>query len=352
MKTVTVNASRIYDVFIGAGILAQAGSTLRSAVGGQAAAIVTDDNVAALYGKQLSDTLLKNGYRVARFTFPHGESSKNAETFLGILNFLAAEKFSRADVVVALGGGVVGDLAGFAASCYMRGISFAQIPTTLLAMVDSSVGGKTAINLSTGKNLVGAFYQPNVVLTDISTLSTLPPEFFRDGCAEVIKYGVIADKELFESLDRPIEEQLEKVVSRCVNIKSDIVAQDEHETGTRKLLNFGHTIGHAIELLSGYKTSHGFAVAAGMATVARAAVRMGVCDAKCADSILRVINKYGLPDNLTYEASQIADACLSDKKRAGESVTMVFPVEIGRCVLRKIPIKELITVIQLGLEQV
>ena len=352
MKTVTVNASSRYNVFIGSGILARIGSVLRNTVGGQSAAIVTDDNVAELYGNQLTDNLTKSGYRVALFTFPRGEPSKNAETFLRILNFLAAEKFSRTDVVVALGGGVVGDLAGFAASCYMRGIAFAQIPTTLLAMVDSSVGGKTAINLTAGKNMVGAFYQPNVVLADISTLSTLPPEFFRDGCAEIIKYGVIADKELFESLNRPIDEQLENVISRCVEIKSLIVAQDEHETGMRKLLNFGHTIGHAIELLSDYQTSHGFAVAAGMATVARAAARMGICEADCTDRILHMIDKYGLPVNLPFEASQIADACLSDKKREGESVTMVFPAEIGRCVFQKIPIKELETVIQLGLEHV
>ena len=229
-----------------------------------------------------------------------------------------------------------------------------QIPTTLLAAVDSSVGGKTAVNLIAGKNLAGAFYQPDAVICDVSLLYTLPAEVFRDGCAEVIKYGVIADRLLFESLITPLHthsETLEAVISRCVEIKRDIVAVDEFECGPRKLLNFGHTVGHAIELLSEYRISHGRAVAAGMVILTRAAVRMGICEAHCLRDVLQMIRLYGLPENTAYKADRLAQACLSDKKRDGDSLTMVFPEEIGKCVLKKIPVSELEAVIQLGLEE-
>ena len=351
MKTITVRASKKYEIIIGAGILETAGSFISEAAGGQTAAIITDDNVAALYAERLTDTLMKNGYRVVRYVFPGGETSKNAETFLLILNFLAREKLSRTDVIVALGGGVAGDLAGFAAACYMRGVRFVQIPTTLLAAVDSSVGGKTAINLVAGKNLAGAFYQPDAVLCDVSLLSTLTTEIYLDGCAEIIKYGVIADRFLFDTLKTPVNTQLENVIARCVEIKRDIVVEDEFEYARRKLLNFGHTIGHAIELLSGYRASHGHAVAAGMAITARAAVRMGLCEIHCLRDILQMLRLYDLPDNTSYEADRLTIACLSDKKRNGESLTMIFPLEIGRCILKEVPVNELETVIQLGLEE-
>lgn len=350
MKKITVKVSKTYDIIVGTNILNTAGAVIRQTVGGKTSAIITDDIVSALYERQLTDTLVKNGYRVVRYVFPNGESSKKSETFLAILNFLAKEKLDRTDVVVALGGGVVGDLAGFAAACYMRGVRFVQIPTTLLSAVDSSVGGKTAVNLAAGKNLAGAFYQPDAVICDVSLLSTLTDEIFKDGCAEVIKYGVIADRALFESLKLPIRNNLEDVIIRCIEIKRDVVAEDEYETGVRKLLNFGHTIGHAIELLSEYKTSHGHAVSAGMAVVTRAAVRMGICKAGCLDNLLQMIRLYGLPENTNYEADNLTNACLSDKKRGGEFLTMIFPSEIGKCILKDIPVSELKTVIQSGLE--
>jgi len=349
MKTITVNASKKYDIIIGAGIINEAGPAIRKVSGGQAAAIVTDDIVAKLYGKRVADSLEGNGYNVAQYVFPHGEASKTVETFLSIINFLGDEKLSRADIVVALGGGVVGDIAGFAAASFMRGVHFVQIPTTLLAAVDSSVGGKTAVNLPIGKNLLGAFYQPDLVLCDTSLLSTLATEVFRDGCAEIIKYGVIADSAFFESLQTPIHTQFEDVIARCVEIKRDIVAEDEFENGKRKLLNFGHTIGHAIELLSEYRISHGHAVAAGMAIVTRASERMGICGPQCLRGVLQMLSFYKLPDSTTYEADSIARACLRDKKRAGDNLTMVFPVEIGKCVLKEIPISELEAIIRLGL---
>ena len=350
MKTITVNASKTYDIIVGTGFFDEAGSIINKTIGGQTAAIITDDNVSPLYGQRLANSLANNGYRVVQYVFPHGELSKNEKTFFSILNFLAEEKLSRTDIVVALGGGVAGDLAGFAASCYMRGTRFVQIPTTLLAAVDSSVGGKTAINLVAGKNLAGSFYQPDAVLCDVSLLSTLPQETFKDGCAEVIKYGVIADRVLFESLNKTVHTQLENIIARCVEIKRDIVAVDEFENGERKLLNFGHTIGHAIELLSDFNVSHGRAVAAGMAIETSVAVRLGLCNEDCLKDVLQMLRLYELPENTDFQAAELARACLSDKKRDGGSLTMIFPQEIGKCVLKKIPTDELETVIRLGLE--
>jgi len=350
IKTITVNASKKYDILIGADILEESGSFIRKTTGGQTAVVVTDDSVAALYGKRLTETLESSGYRAVQFVFPHGESSKNANTFLSVLNFCAEEKLSRTDLIIALGGGVTGDIAGFAAACYMRGINFVQLPTTLLAMVDSSVGGKTAINLTAGKNLAGAFFQPSLVICDVSLLSTLSPEVYRDGCAEIIKYGVLADRVLFKSLKKPVNEQYESVIARCVDIKRGIVAEDEFEQGSRKLLNFGHTIGHAIELLSCYTVSHGHAVAAGMAVVTRAAVRMNICGLCCLREIIQTLRQYNLPENTPFSAADLARACLSDKKRDGKSITMVFPKEIGGCVLKDIPVGELEAVIRMGIE--
>ncbi|MDR2941106.1 MAG: 3-dehydroquinate synthase [Treponema sp.] len=349
MNTITVNASKMYEIKIGSGILDDAGGILHKL--GSTAAIITDDIVGPLYAERLEHSLSHSRTRVVKYVIPHGEASKNAEQFLSIINFLANEKLTRTDTVIALGGGVVGDLAGFSAAVYMRGIGFVQIPTTLLAAVDSSVGGKTAINLSAGKNLAGVFYQPDMVLCDVALLSTLKPEVFRDGCAEVIKYGVIASADFFKSLEAPMDTHLKEVIARCVEIKRDIVMEDELEKGVRKLLNFGHTIGHAIELLSDYKISHGNAVAAGMAIITRAAARMKICDSSCKQSLLQMLKHYNLPVNTTFDSASIAHACLADKKRDGGKVTMVFPERIGKCILEEIKVEGLENVIKLGLEE-
>ncbi|MCL2099613.1 MAG: 3-dehydroquinate synthase [Oscillospiraceae bacterium] len=349
MNKITVNASKTYDITIGTDILNEAGQIIRRAAGGQTAAVVADDNVFALYGQQLCGTLLKNGYRVVRYIFKNGESSKTAETFIALLNFFAEQKLHRTDAAVALGGGVAGDLTGFAASCYMRGIKLVQIPTTLTAMTDSSIGGKTAVNLAAGKNLAGSFYQPDAVICDVSLLSTLSGQTLKDGYAEVIKYGMIADSALFEMLFGNNSNNSEEIITRCIKIKRGIVTEDEYETGRRKILNFGHTAGHALELLSGYTIPHGRAVAAGMAVETRAAVHMGICSADTLEQLLRLLRLYELPENTDYGADSIAEACLSDKKREGESLTMIFPAEIGKCVLKKIPAGELEAVIRSGL---
>jgi len=351
MRTIAVTASKRYEVIVGREILDEAGSVIAEAAGGQVAAIVTDDNVTVLYAERLNIALTNSGYRVVQYVVPHGELNKNANTFLSLLDFFAEQRLSRKDVVVALGGGVVGDIAGFAAASYMRGIRFVQIPTTLLAMVDSSVGGKTAINLDMGKNLAGTFYQPDAVICDVSLLSTLSDAVFRDGCAEVIKYGIIADAELFESLKKPLDTQLEDIIARCITIKRDIVVEDEFDNGVRKLLNFGHAIGHAIELLSEFRITHGNAVAAGMAIVTRAATRMGICEPHTLYDIIHMLQKYELPVNTTYNADKLADACLSDKKRDGGHFHMAVPEKIGKCVIKKISTDELEPFIRLGQEE-
>jgi len=343
LETITVKTSKTYDVVIGDGFFDDAGAMIRKVVGGQVAAIVSDKNVFTLYGKRLIDSLEKDAYQVSKFIITPGENSKNTETFLRLVEFLAAEKLSRCDVVIALGGGVPGDIAGFAASSYMRGTHFVQIPTSLLAMVDSSVGGKTGVNLTLGKNLLGAFYQPNLVLCDVSLLSTLPEEVFADGMAEVIKYGVIADKSLFEPTP------LAEIINKCIKIKRDIVTKDEFESGERKLLNFGHTVGHAIEKLSDYKVSHGHAVAIGMVVETRAAVSMGLCDKSCLNDLLDVLQENKLPIQTTYSAKDLADVCLSDKKRDADSITMVFPEKTGKCILKEISVSELEAIITEGL---
>ena len=349
MKKINVNASKSYEVIIAAEILSDVGAIIRNTSGGQIAAVITDDIVDSLYSERLIDSLSQSDYNVVKYVIPNGEASKNGEQFLSIINFLATEKLSRTDVVVGFGGGVVGDLAGFAAASYMRGVKFVQIPTTLLSAVDSSVGGKTAINISAGKNLAGAFYQPSAVICDIDLLASLSSELYQDGCAEMIKHGVIADRELFDSYLTPIHSQYEETIARNVIIKSDIVANDEFETGVRKLLNFGHTIGHAIEKLSDYKVSHGRAVAAGMAIETRMAHSMGLCDADCLCGMIDTLKLYDLPTSTDFNASELAETCLSDKKRDGGKITMVFPVKIGECILHDMPVSELESLIQSGL---
>ncbi|MGE4484857.1 MAG: 3-dehydroquinate synthase [Oscillospiraceae bacterium] len=350
MKTITVNASRTYNVIISAGILREAGEYSRKTIGGKTAAIVTDDIVDGLYGKVLEASLTVSGYRVVKFIIKNGEMSKNAENYIALLNFLAGEHLTRTDAVFALGGGVVGDLAGFAAATYLRGVRLVQIPTTLLSAVDSSVGGKTAINLDAGKNLAGAFYQPDLVLCDYDLLATLPQDVLRDGFAEVIKYGIIADAELFEILKMRVNAKYEEILARCVKIKRDVVCADERDTGERQLLNFGHTVGHAIEVCSHYGIPHGSAVAAGMAIVARASACAGICLPDCSNEIIEMLRRYSLPDCTSYKPEILFGAMLSDKKRDGDSLTIVVPEKIGRCVLRKIPVGRLMELISLGLK--
>jgi len=341
MKKVTVNASRVYDVIIEKGILDRAGEESAKIVKPCAAAILTDSNVAPLYAERLERSLKAAGYKTFRFTIAAGEESKSAESYIAFLSFLAENHLTRSDCIFALGGGVVGDLAGFVAATYLRGIRFIQIPTTLLAMVDSSVGGKTAIDLPEGKNLVGAFYQPSLVLCDYETLDTLPNVVFSDGCAEVIKYGIINDKPLFEKLRSLIKPQIEDIIENCVRNKRDIVNADERDTGVRQLLNLGHTPAHSIEKLSNYEISHGSAVAMGIALISRAAAAFGYCSENDAEDICEILRLHCLPTECEFNATQLAAVALSDKKRSGDKINLIVPFGIGNSKIHEIDVTEL-----------
>ncbi len=350
MNIVTVSASKTYDICIGAGVLSRIGHETKALGKAEKVCIVSESTVFPLYGDTVRENLEKAGFSVETFVFPAGESSKNGETFLLLLNFLAEKHLTRSDMIVALGGGVVGDLAGFAAASFLRGIRFLQIPTTLLAAVDSSVGGKTAIDLPAGKNLAGAFCQPSLVLCDTDTLLSLPQEIFRDGCAEVIKYGVLYDPQLFSHLETfGLNFDRETVITRCVELKRNVVAEDEFDTGSRMRLNLGHTIGHGVEAMSNFTVSHGKAVAIGMAIIARAAVKFGMFPAADCQRLLNVLKTFGLSTATEYDASSLYAYTLSDKKRTGGTVKLIVPRAIGQCDILPIPVAELKNWIQAGL---
>lgn len=345
MRTIKVTASKSYDVLIGEGLLKNLGQHLLSALKKTCkVAIISDSNVWPIYGKDAEDALTNAGFTVLNFVFPAGENSKNASTYLQILNFLAENRLTRSDAVLALGGGVTGDITGFAAATFLRGVRYIQVPTTLLAMVDSSVGGKTAIDLPTGKNLVGAFYQPNLVLCDLNALVTLPESVFCDGCAEVIKYGVLYDRELFEHLSaRGLSFDREAVISRCVELKRNVVSEDEFDTGARQKLNLGHTIGHGIEAQSNFTITHGQAVAIGMAIVSKVGCK-AIYNELCA-----VLKKFRLPISTVFSAKELYASALSDKKRAGDTVSLIIPREIGDCDIVPLPVEKLESFIKEGL---
>ena len=344
MKTVTVNASKTYAVKIGSGLLGTIGPEAAALGRAEKVCIVSDSNVFPLFGQTVHAGLNEAGFTVSEFVFPAGESSKNGSTYLALLNDLAQKGLTRSDLIVALGGGVVGDLAGFAAATYLRGIRFIQVPTSLLAAVDSSVGGKTAIDLPAGKNLAGAFCQPNLVLCDTDVLKSLPDAVFREGCAEVIKYGVLYDPELFAYLEEAgLSFDRERVIARCVELKRDAVVADEFDTGERMKLNLGHTVGHGVEAASHFGISHGAAVAIGMAIVSRAA---RCPDARRIESLLR---QFSLPTQTDYSAETLYRYALSDKKRSGGSVKLIIPREIGRCEIVSSPVNTLKSFIQAGL---
>ena len=351
MRKIKVNASRSYEIIIEKDALSKVGEYCLEALGASCrACILTDDNVAPLYLERVKNRLRESGFDTLEFIIENGESSKNTQNLVGLVEFMAENRFTRKDVLIALGGGVVGDLGGFAASVYLRGIRFVQIPTTLLAAVDSSVGGKTAVDLVAGKNLMGAFYQPSLVICDYKTLDTLPTDIFADGCAEVIKYGIIGDKPLFERLKTGVKPQIEDIIAACVEMKASIVEQDEFDNGKRQLLNLGHTVGHAIEACSEFKISHGSAVAIGTVIVTKAACKLGYCSAEEVKEITDLLVSVGLPTESPYSAEELYAVATADKKRSGDSISVVLPYGIGDCRLVKIPVSELCGLISKGLE--
>lgn len=350
MNIINVKTSKAYQVIIGKDLHNNVGRYLSELGKKGKVAVISDTNVWPLYGDKILSSLIQSGYQPISFVFEAGEASKNPQTYIAILNFLAENALTRSDCILALGGGVVGDITGFAAATYLRGIAYIQIPTTLLAMVDSSVGGKTAIDLPAGKNLAGAFYQPSLVICDIDALDTLPESVFQDGCAEVIKYGILYDETLFAHLETHcLQFDRESVVARCVELKRDVVAEDEFDHGSRQKLNLGHTFGHSIEAQSNFTLSHGQAVAIGMDIISKAAVKHQICEYTTYDRIHNLLNKFALPTETEYSAEQIYSVALSDKKRAGGTVNLIVPKAIGNCIIHPIAVDALPLYIEAGL---
>lgn len=348
MSTITVKNSKTYSVHIESGISEKCGELIKKACRGEKILIVSDNNVYPIYGEKIAEILEKENYNVCNYVVEPGEKSKNIENLAGILSFLAQHEFTRSDVLCTLGGGVVGDLGALAAGMFNRGIKLAAIPTSLLAMVDSSVGGKTAIDLPEGKNLAGMFYQPDIVICDPDMLKTLPCEFVKDGFAEVVKYGVIKSESLFEKLNAvdlgsfaENKELAESIITECVAIKRDVVGEDEFDNGIRQILNFGHTIGHCIELLSNYEIPHGTAVSIGMVSITKACSEKNICSADCYERLTALISRHDMAKELPFIKTDIVKSALHDKKRKGNNITLVLPKSIGECELRKISVDEI-----------
>jgi len=333
---------RAYPILIEEGLLGRLGVDLKTRALAKRFGVIADSYVAELFGEQLLASLAAAGVAAELLTFPRGEESKHLGTVGALAGSLARRGFDRKDGLIALGGGVTGDITGFLAASYMRGIPFVQIPTTLLAQVDSSVGGKTGVDIPEGKNLVGAFYQPRCVYIDSRVLKALPASELLNGLAEVIKYGVIHDRQLFDHLAAAREDilglslpVLEKVIATCCSIKARVVEADEREADLRRILNFGHTIGHAVEVASDYTLAHGLAVAMGMVAAGKLAVGKGLFEREQADMLKRLIADYGLPVAIPEELDRgrIRKYLLTDKKTVGGRPFFVLPTEIGKVVI-------------------
>ncbi|SUP44063.1 3-dehydroquinate synthase [Veillonella criceti] len=342
MERIHIEASTSYKVIIEEQALHHIVQYIQPLKSPRPTIIVSDDQVAPLYITRIKEQLEMAGYTVYTYIFPHGETEKNAHRLLDLVEYMAQKALTRKDLLIALGGGVVGDLAGFAAATYLRGIDYIQIPTSLLAAVDSSVGGKTAVNLSAGKNLWGAFKQPILVLCDPTTIKTLPAEEFANGCGEIIKYGMLGYPELLQDLQtNPLQQDdlphIEAVIALCVKAKANIVSQDEHESGLRALLNFGHTFGHSIEQLSHFAIKHGMAVSIGMALMMRAAYQQGAIDHTELTAFLQLLTNHKLPIHTEFTATDLCHVALHDKKSQGNTITIIRPTKWGSCELLTIP---------------
>ena len=351
MKNVKVNTQIPYDVKVGFGILGQAGKWIAECVSGKKLALVADAQAMAECGGVLKESLAGAGFTVIPVEVTESEG-KTAEEMMEVLRRMADRHMTRSDAVVALGGSVTGNVAGMAAALYQRGISCIQIPTTLLSMVDSSVGGKLAVDMPQGKNMIGVVRQPALVICDVSLLQDLRSAKNKVGWSEIIKTGMIGNRDLLDFLaEYPEGDRLEDVVAMCVSLKGAIVAKDEEDTGERMILNFGHTVGHAIERLSAGKIGHGEAVAIGMAVMTRAFVRKGTCTKETRTILEALLDHYGLPKTTEYTAEQLFEAAKSDKKRRDDRITLIVPEFPGKCVLREMNFDELRGVFELGLPE-
>lgn len=348
MKKFAVSTSNPYEIIIGSDIIQHAGTYIKECIPPCHLCVITDSTVNSIYAQVVLTSLMESGYHTSKIVFPSGEHSKNLVTYSNVMEALADEGMTRSDGIVALGGGVVGDLAGFVAATYMRGISYVQIPTTYMAALDASVGGKTGVNLQIGKNLAGAFWQPSLVLCDCKTFDSLYPKRIMEGTAEAVKSAVIAEASLIPHI---VNNDFEYVIERCVSIKKSIVEADERDNGLRQLLNFGHTIAHGIEKLSAYSITHGQAVAKGMLIESRAVYKMGLTDTDISPELENILKTLGFNLSVGYNADELYRFALMDKKISDEKITMVIPESIGKCRLQKISLSELKKLIELGLEQ-
>jgi len=328
-----------YDILIGRGLLADLPALVKAACPASGYAVITDSHVAKLYGEKLVARCHDAKLHVELFAFPAGEWNKTRETWASLSDRMLGRHFGRDSAVIALGGGVAGDVAGFVAATYLRGIPYVQIPTTLLAMIDSSIGGKAGVDVPAGKNLLGAFHQPRLVVADLDVLGSLAAPQLAAGMAEAVKHGVIADRQYFDALEqehRAVAAReagaLERVVRRSVEIKAAVVAADEREAGRRAILNFGHTVGHAIEATAKFATLHGEAVAIGMAYEARLAEALGIAEPGTADRVQRLLERYNLPLELPESATEdaLVAAMRLDKKAREGTVRFALPQAIGR----------------------
>lgn len=343
MKTIKVQTGRPYDILIERGLINKVGELVKTVSNADKITVVTDSNVEKLYADAVVNQLKAQNYDTNLFVFSAGEESKRLSTIENMYSSFADFHMTRKDLVIALGGGVTGDMAGFAAASYMRGIEFVQIPTSLLAQVDSSVGGKTGVDIEQGKNLVGAFWQPNMVIIDPDTLKTLPDYYINDGMAEVIKYGCIKNSKLFDTLEnKNALDIIEDIIEICVSIKRDVVNADEREKGERMLLNFGHSLGHSLEKIYNYKgLSHGQAVAIGMCMISAASEKAGITEQGTTDRIISLCQKYSLPTDDKTSKAEIASVCSSDKKSGGDSISLVLLSKIGKSFTQKTKLADL-----------
>lgn len=330
-----------YEILIENGLLKNCGTIIEKMFSGNKIVVVTDSNVAPLYSKVVLDELSRIGYKTKLVTVPAGEKSKSTEMLIKLYDEMLDFGLTRTDLIIALGGGVVGDLTGYAAATLLRGIPYLQIPTTLLSQVDSSVGGKVAIDLPQGKNLVGSFNQPKSVIIDPECLKTLQPRVLSDGMAEVIKYGAIKDEKLFELLEsikstKELFANISDIIYNCCNIKRQVVEEDEFDTGGRMILNFGHTLGHAIEKQFNFETyTHGEAVAIGMIMACKYAEKIGVTNPGTADRMKTIISNYNLPTDVSMNVCELSDAVNVDKKGEGDSINLILLSDIGDVIIKK-----------------
>lgn len=344
MYTLDINLpNKNYNIYIERGIINSIGSEISKIYKGKKIVIITDENVDKYYGEKITSILSDSDFQVHKVVLNAGEKSKSIEVLIQVYEELLKYGITRSDMIITLGGGVIGDLGGFAASTLLRGIPFIQVPTSLLAQIDSSIGGKVAVDLPQGKNLVGSFYHPEAVFIDPDLLSTLEKRFLYDGMGEVIKYGCIRDKDLFNRLidiknEDELFENIEEIIYSCCSIKKVVVENDEKDTGERMILNFGHTIGHAIEKYYDFeKYTHGEAVAVGMYAITKHSEKEGLTEAGTSEKLKEILIKYNLPYEMPYVNNKdIEDSISLDKKSKGDTLNIILLNEIGKCFIEKI----------------